>query len=422
MTMSDIDIIGIGMGPRDLTPFHMELIQNSDLLIGGARHLDMFPEYTGETLKITRDIPDLIRRIREKEDGCKIVVLASGDPLFYGIGGTLSARLPNTRTRIHPNVSSVAAAFSKISHPWHDAKIISFHTGVPEGFDFRDLAGDKKLFFLTAPDRGPAYIARLLANAGTATDFDLCVLENLNHPDKEKIRWFVDLEDIGGATFSDPNVVILLRKDKPQETDPTNPIVPHETHIGMRDDAFSHSKGLITKSEVRALSLSKLRLTRPDHILWDIGAGSGSLGIEAALLLPFGQVYSIEKNQARILDIQKNAEQFGLTNVSIEPLCFPEGGESRLPVPDRIFIGGGGANLDKIVLCAAHALAPGGIMVINTVVLENMTMAMKSMTGQGMAPEAIQVQINRSTPIAGGHRFTPLNPVWILSGRKPIRS
>lgn len=411
--MNSIDIIGIGMGPQDLTQGHKELIRNCELLVGGSRHLSMFPDYTGETFKITGDIPGLVRKIKTEMVSRKIVVLASGDPLFYGIGNTLSRHISKKFLTIHANVSCVASAFARICQPWDDAMVISLHSGLHDDLNFSRIFRNHKLAFLTSPDRDPAYITTQM-HRHQETGFSICVLENLGDPDREKIRWFSDPTKVMDQTFSHPNLVILLRQD----TGKTPPSVSHETYLGMPDAFFSQSNGLITKSEVRVLSLSKLKLAQKDHVLWDIGSGSGSVGIEAALMLPQGQVHAIEKNKNRIADIKRNIDEFHMNNITINHMEFP-GDTAVLKRPDRIFIGGGGGNLEQIIDCCCNHLNPGGIIVINTVVIDNMTVAMKALSKQGMLSDMIQVQISRSAPIAGGHRLSPLNPVWIISGTKP---
>ena len=416
--MNYIDIIGLGMSPNDLTQFHMELIQNCDVLVGGARHLSFFPSHKGQTITITKDIKGLIEQLTILSGTAKIVVLASGDPMFFGIGATLSAKIAKKWLRIHPNISSVAFAFSKIGQSWHDARILSLHSRAMDISDFTNLRNETKVALLTAPDRGPAYIARNMQKSGL-THFDICVLEHLGHPDRERVSWFSTPAALIEFDFSNPNIVVLINQKNTVPNANTQIDVSHETHLGLPDSFFSHTKGLITKSEIRVLSLSKLELTRSDHLLWDIGSGSGSVGIEAALMLSQGQVVAIEKNRDRIQHIEQNRQKLGLTNFSTRHADFPDDIDN-LPTPDRIFVGGGGKTLETIISCGGRSLTPGGIMVVNTVVLENMTAAMNTLSKMNMHPEMIQVQINRASRLATGHRLTPLNPVWIISGKKPV--
>ncbi len=409
--MRPVHVIGIGQGKADLTGHHLELIRSADLLVGGNRHLDMFPDHRGERFAIQTDLPSVIQKILAGMDTKNIVVLASGDPLFYGIGTTLTRQIPADRLVIHPNITSVGAAFAAICQPWHDAKIISFHSQSGQRFVFSSLARENKVAFLTGPKKDPVFIAdKLIENR--LEGFRVCVLENLGDPDREKITWYTDYQQIIEQNFAHPNIVILIRACSLPK------IVSHETYTGMPDEFFRHHRGLITKSEIRSIVLSKLQLTRKDHVLWDIGSGSGSVGIEAAMQIPDGRVYAVEKNKTRLPDIRHNIKYFDQRHVKPIHLNFPRGHET-LKSPDRIFIGGGGKDLNKIIDCCCDRMARGGTIVINTVVVESMETAVKTLDANGFSPQMIQVQISRSKPMPYGTRMNALNPVWIISGSKP---
>ena len=416
--MNYINIIGTGMGHEDMTMFHMKLVKDSDLLIGGKRQLALFPDYSGERVKITGNIPELVLKIKAALPLRRIVVLASGDPLFYGMGSTLARHLPESQLRIHPNVSSLSAAFAKIRLPWQDAKVISLHSAGSQDPELLGLSNHNKFFFLTSPKRGPAFIAKQFKQLGVA-GFKFCVLENIGDSKREKITWFSDVETISHTAFSDPNVVIVTKDQEPVVHKGVFDNVSHETFLGMPEEAFRHTGGLITKPEVRVLSLSKLKLNRPDHILWDIGSGSGSVGVEAAPMIPEGKVIAIEKDPSRIKDIEYNINKFKLTNICVHEMIFPDE-KTQLPLPDRIFIGGGGKGLQQVICSAAKALRPAGVLVVNTVVIDNMACALKALNNLGMSPEVTHVQISRSAAIGDGQRLSPLNPVWIISGIKPL--
>jgi len=413
--MNPINIIGIGQGKRDLTATHLTLIKEADLLVGGRRHIELFADHTGETLLISGTIEQVIDQIKENMVDKKIVVLASGDPLFYGIGSTLSKHIDKRHLVIHANISSVAAAFAAIGEPWHDAKIISLHGKGNLDFSFSSLEEKTKVAFLTDPTRDPAYIASMLINLGLV-GFKLCVLENMGGSE-EKTSWFDDYARVADLKFTHPNIVILLKEGTPQKNTHSKN-VPHETHIGMDDSLYRHSKGLITKSEIRSISLSKLELVKKDHILWDIGSGSGSVGIEASFQIPWGQVFAVEKNSTRIPDIIHNIKLFNQSNIKILNLDFPEGSD-QLKDPDRIFIGGGGSELDKIMTTCCVRLREQGRIVINTILIQNMETAMRVLKQKGFSYEMVQIQVSRSKPMPYGDRLEPLNPVWIISGRKP---
>lgn len=413
--MNIVHVIGIGQGKSDLTAVHLRLIAEAELLVGGVRLLALFPEYKGQTLAIKADIPYVVDSILTQMRIKKIVVLASGDPLFHGIGASLAKKISAEHLRIHPNVTAIGAAFAAICQPWHDAKLISLHNRSDDDFHFSSLACENKVAFLTGPAKDPVFIGQQLIKF-ELDGFRVCVLENLGDSKKEKISWFTDYKQLTAARFSHPNIVILIRADL-AHADTAPRIVSHETHLGMPDDCFRHSKGLITKSEIRSISLSKLQLTRKDHVLWDIGSGSGSVGLEAAIQLPWGRVYAVEKNKDRVPDILHNVKEFNQSNVKVVNLNFPDGHET-LSTPDRIFIGGGGQGLGRIIDCCCRRIKQGGTIVVNTVVMESMDTAMRTLEKNGFDPQMIQVQISRSKPMPYGRRLNALNPVWIISGRK----
>ncbi len=409
--MNVIDIIGIGQSKKDLTQNHLDIINRCDVIIAGKRHLALF-DLTGiEKIPIKSSIKSIVNIIKAKMNTNKIVVLASGDPLFYGIGSTLIHYFDKQQINIHSNISSVSAAFAAIKEPWHDAKIISLHGKQNQPFIFATLARENKVAFLTDPNKNPQYIAaQLLRN--NLLEFEFCVLENIGEKKKERVTWFENPELIKKQNFSQPNIVIL-KKGKEEK-------INFQTHIGMNDSEFKHSKGLITKSEIRSVTLSKLKLIKRDHLLWDIGSGSGSLGIEAALQIPEGYVYAMEKNQERIVDIAYNIKKFNCPNIKVLNTEFPEGIDDKIKeIPDRIFIGGGGRQLEQIIKFCCEKLAPSGIIVINTVVVQNFQSALKVLKELEFDPKAVHIQIARSKAMPFGDRFEALNPVWIISGSKP---
>ena len=409
--MNPINIIGIGQGKDDLTLRHLDLIKACDVLVGGRRHLDLFDYPDKKKIFITARIDSLVKAIKEKTDSNKIVVLASGDPLFYGVGSTLIQHFKKDQLHIHSNISSVSAAFAAIKEPWHDAKIISLHGRQQKTFAFACLANESKIVFLTDLKMDPQYIAAGLIKEGLQ-NFKFCVLENLGNK-KDKIPWFKTLGQVGEQAFSQPNIVILQARLK------ENSRFSRETHIGMDESEFKHSKGLITKSEIRCIALSKLKLIHNNHVVWDIGSGSGSIGIEASFQVPQGRVYAIEKHPGRIPDILQNIKSFNCQNVHVLNTDFPKGIE-ELNTPDRIFIGGGGKHLEQIIKASCERLAPLGIIVINTVLLQSLETALRLLKEYQFDPRIVQIQVSRSISkgLPFGDRLEALNPVWIISGSK----
>lgn len=408
--MYPINIIGIGQGKKDLTQKHLELILDCDVLAGGKRQLEMFDYPDKQKIFITAHLNRLVEIIKKEMVSKKIVVLASGDPLFYGIGTTLTRHFDKHFLNIHSNISSVSAAFAAIKTPWHDAKIISLHGKEQALFSFAQLARETKVAFLTDLKMTPHAIAAALVKAGLS-DFRLCVLEKLGDLG-EKIRWFESPDLLKEELFSQPNIVILQKQAKERN------MGSHGTHIGMEDSMFKHSKGLITKSEIRSITLSKLKLIKRDHVMWDIGSGSGSIAIEASLQLPHGHVTAMEKHEGRIRDIAHNIKRFNCSNVTVLNTAFP-GKTEDLKTPDRIFIGGGGEKLEQILEIACAKLALPGVMVINTVLLQNLETAVRVLKKYKFNPSVVQIQISRSKGMPFGDRLEALNPVWIISGSTP---
>ncbi len=412
-----VHIIGLGLSPGDLTAEHLKLIKSADILIGGQRLLDYFPDSTAEKKEIHKNIKEIMDFIRFKLDdsACNplIVVLASGDPLFYGIGSLLVKKLGKNNVVVHANISSVAAAFAAIKEPWQDAAVISLHGRHPGQTFFDTIATRDKIAIFTDSTHHPAQIARDLVRAGH-TGFDMCVLEQMGSP-RERIGWYTIEEATGEKsdekTFSDPNMVILKRR--PESA--VSPVLP--LYTGMPESCFEHQKGLITKAEIRAVSLSRLQLHATDHVLWDLGAGSGSVSIEAARFITTGKIVAVEKHTERIKHIKANRQRFGIRNLDIVQAELPQG-LALLPAPDRIFIGGGGPDIASIIHAAAGRLLPKGVMVINTVLLKTITTALEALKREGFETNVFQIQVSRGQDMPFSQRLEALNPVWIISGVK----
>jgi precorrin-6Y C5,15-methyltransferase (decarboxylating) len=402
-----IEVVGVGLSPDDLTPSHRRIIAGAEVLIGGRRLLGFFPESPAEKKTIGKQIEAVLAWIRRRLGRKAIVVLASGDPLFFGIGARLIEAFGPDRVRVHPNVSSVAAAFARIQEPWGGVRVLSLHGRQNEGELLRALAREERVALLTDPERNPAWLARLVLRK-LGSGFRLAVMEALGTA-CERHGWYT-LAQAAAREFREPNVVVLKRETGAKAD--RRPLC-----LGTPDDAFEHQGGLITKSEVRAVALSKLRLS-PGQLLWDLGAGSGSVGIEASLLLGKGRIVAVEKDPERVAQIKANIRRFGLRNLRVAQAELPAG-IARLPTPDRIFIGGGGRELPAIISEAARRLKPGGVVVVNAVLLQNVHDAQAVLGRLGFATEMVQVQIHRSQAMSGGERLEALNPVWIITGMRP---
>ena len=406
--METVKIIGMGMGLGDLPTAQLEIIERADILVGGQRHLEQFDNLKAQKRRITGDLDGLIQFIQTEQSAKRIVVLASGDPLFYGIGKRLIEALGSDRVDVYANITSVAAAFARIKEPWHDAVVISAHGRSTASELIKALQDGQKIAVLTDPRNSPAWLAEICLKNGI-TDYNMCVFERLGSAD-ERIGWYT-LPVAAQKDFGDPNLVVLKRIRRKSGHTGNSAL-----HLGMPDIVFDHEAGLITKAEVRAVSISKLRLA-VGNILWDLGAGSGSVAIEASLFIGKGQMIAVEKNPNRVRDIQTNASRFNLTNLQVVQAEMPDG-LAELPAPDRVFIGGGGKQLARIIEAAAGYLNPKGIIVANTVLLESLHAATQMFEKLGFETEVTQIQINRSRSMPWGRRLEAENPVWIVAAER----
>ncbi|MGB5747253.1 MAG: precorrin-6y C5,15-methyltransferase (decarboxylating) subunit CbiE [Desulfobacterales bacterium] len=404
--MKPVTIIGIGMTLEDLTARHLEIIDKADILVGGKRLLNLFKESRARQKVIGKDIDGVIRFVKNERKKKRVVVLASGDPMFYGIGRRMVAAIGAKNTLIYPNISSIAAAFARLKEPWDDVCVISLHGRENESGLFKALEENNKIAVFTDPKNNPARLAgRLLENQ--FFNYQICVLEALGSK-SEKVNWYT-LAEAAKKTFADPNMVVLKRSPNPAEDQ-------KRLFLGAPDSWYDHHRGLITKSEIRAITLSKLHLAA-DHILWDLGAGSGSVSMEAALIIKKGEIFAVEKDSDRVKHIKNNKKRFAVGNLKVIQAELPQGLE-ELPRPDRVFIGGGGRQLKSIITAATQYLKPKGVMVINTVLIPNVEAARETLEKQGFKTEIIQVQINRSRQMPWAARLEAMNPVWIVTGMR----
>ena len=402
--MKTVTIIGMGLTPQDLTAEHLKIIEEADILIGGKRLLDYFEQCSAQKKTIDKNVEGVIDFVKNHMVSRSIVVLASGDPLFFGIGARLVKAIGAENVVIYPNISSVSAAFARIKEPWNNVRVVSLHGRNNESVLFKALEKENVVAVFTDPKNNPARLAQRLIEEDFI-NFKVCVLESLGTT-AERFDWY-SLDRAAGMLFSEPNLVILKRGSEDLKG-------LKGLHLGLPDNYYHHQQGLITKSEIRAITLSKLRLLK-DHVLWDLGAGSGSISIEASLLVPSGKVFAIEKSPERIEQIEINKSRFGVKNLEILHAVLPEGLEG-LPRPDRIFIGGGGRDLENIINAAVTFLKPDGLVVVNTVLMQNIQTATEALRALDFKTSKVQVQISRSQHMPWGDRLEAQNPVWIISG------
>ncbi|MDP9727097.1 bifunctional cobalt-precorrin-7 (C(5))-methyltransferase/cobalt-precorrin-6B (C(15))-methyltransferase [Alicyclobacillus sp. TC] len=403
MKDKQILIVGIGDdGKAGLSVRTLERIAASAILYGGERQLSFFPDFPGEKRVIRSPLQDTIQEIEQSSTQQSVTVLASGDPLFYGIGATLAHKLGRERVEIIPHLSSVQLAFSRAGESWHAAKVVSLHGKSIRGLA-QKLHGVPVAALLTDDVHTPSVIAEYLKKF-EMNEYDAFVAEHLGS-EQERTGWY-SLDDLIQTDFSPLNVVLLKHRK--------NAKVP-VFKLGMDDESFAQRKpdrGLITKREIRVLALSELAL-QPGGVLWDIGACTGSVSIEAILSTPHLQVYAVEKNEGDLQNLFENQVKFRTDFVAIHAKA-PEGLDG-FPDPDAVFLGGSGGELIELLTLCAERLRPGGRIVVNAITIENLYQAQQTLQKLGFQVSITLVQTSRSKPILNLTRLEGMNPVYLVT-------
>ncbi len=415
-----IHVIGIGLdGPRGLPNSILTLIRQAKVLVGGDRHLSYFPEHREKTLVIKKFTTDLetLKEIAQTLEGEEIiVVLVSGDPLYYGLGRLLLEKFPPENLQFHPHVSSIQLAFNRLKIPWQDATIISAHGRSNDLLKQALQKGAEKLAILTDSHNHPGAIAGLCLSLGLATTYQAWVCENLGGAD-ERIKQFGlgSLAELMATDFAPLNVVVLVKQKAENLTINLNelPIFGIPDHYFA---SFGDRPGMITKQAIRVQILASLAL-QPEQILWDIGAGTGSVAIEAARLCHQGTVFAIEKTAAGQRLIERNGERFQVENLQMIAGSAPEA-LANLPKPDRIFIGGNGGQLIPILTECHRNLKPKGRLVMAIASLEHLSIASVWLEKNQWEISLQHLQISHSVKFADLTRLNPLNPIYLISARK----
>ena len=407
-------------GVASLNATALRHLRQADLVVGAARTLRLLAEQMAPQAE-QRDLGGALSQVPEwiraaQAEHRRVVVLATGDPLCHGIAAYLASRLCIEAIEVIPNVSTLQLACARLGLPWQDMKFSSVHAkdagdwvpGSPPGHGLyallRDIRQHDRLAVLTSPDNTPDRIARMLLAEGLAEDFEMAVAERLCQPE-ERIVSGMSVTAAAQMPFADPNVVLLWR---------TRLRAP-QVLLGLPDASFEQrhpEKGLITKHEVRAVSLARLQL-RADSVVWDIGAGSGSVGLEAARLCRSGHVYAIEKNVDDAAIVQRNRLAMGISNHTLLHGKAPEGLQDWAD-PDAVFVGGSGGELAELIALILQRLKPQGWLVMNFVTIENLGMAVDTLKRLGANWDVLQLQASRSKPILHMHRMAAENPVWIV--------
>lgn len=399
-------------------------LAGASCVIGAGRTLELVAPHLAAHAK-QHDMDGALLRVPEwitaaLSEGQTVAVLATGDPLCHGIAKLLLEKVGAENIEILPAPSTIQLAFARLWRPWQQAQIVSVHskdagewiTGATPQHGLyalvRAVAEHDLLAVFTSPENGPERIARALLAVGYGDELRLSVASRLLLPDEE-VSADLSLIDAAARKFASPNIVVIER------------IAPRSRRalFGFEDEEYVQrrpEKGLITKLEVRAVSLAKLGLT-DDSIVWDIGACSGSVGLEAARIARRGHVWAIEKNAADAANARENAQILRATNYTLFEGKAPDQLDTW-PDPDAVFIGGSGGELAGLIRLVLSRLKPGGRLVMNFVTIENLAAATGALAAAGADWEVVQLQAARSQPILDMHRLAAQNPVWIVTATR----
>ncbi|WP_329521250.1 precorrin-6y C5,15-methyltransferase (decarboxylating) subunit CbiE [Spirillospora sp. NBC_01491] len=389
--MSEVTVVGIGAnGWAGLAGAARDALASAEVIMGGRRQLDLVPDLPGPRERVAWPSPMLpaLPGLLEEHRGRRVAVLASGDPMFYGVGTTLVRLLGPERVRVLPHPSSVSLACARLGWPVEEVEVVSA-VGRPLAALNAALAPGRRILVLSADAGTPAQVAALVRERGC----DLTLLENLGAPD----------ERVG--PLREPaaplNIVAVHCRGAggPQ-------VVP-----GLPDETYDHD-GQLTKREIRAITLARLA-PRPGELLWDVGAGAGSIGIEWMRAHRACRAIAVEDRADRAARIGANAAALGVPGLRVVAGRAPAA-LAGLEAPDAIFIGGGVTAPGMVAACR-DALRPGGRLVVNAVTVES-ERAVAEAYGR-FGGELTRVAVNRAAPVGGFTGWRAMMPVtqWTVT-------
>ncbi|MCI7812544.1 MAG: precorrin-6A reductase [Lachnospiraceae bacterium] len=392
-----VAFVGIGMGDRrNMTIEAMDAVKASDVLIGAKRMLQTF-SYLEKPVFCEYRAEEIAKYIEDHPEYENVAILLSGDVGFYSGAKKLLSLLGEEEIDTYPGISSVVAFCARMQTAWDDVKLMSLHgRGQNVIHALREYG---KVFALIGTKQGVSELCRKLNDYGMG-DTKVSVGESLSYPTERIVR--AKAADLIDAEFETLTVVLLERKKE-------DVVVTH----GISDEEFVRDKVPMTKEEIRSISLSKLRLKK-DSVVYDIGAGTGSVSIEMALQASEGMVYAIEKKKEAVDLILENKRKFAADNLEVIEGMAP-GALRELPVPTHAFIGGSSGNMREILGLLLEKNREIRI-VVNAIAVETVAETLECLKELPFCDEEIvQVSVGRSKKVASYHMMMGLNPVFIFS-------
>lgn len=397
-----LSIVGIGEnGIAGLNAAARTLVDTAEILVGGERHLAMVPSGGGERLTWQRPFSDTIGAIAARR-GRRVVVLASGDPSWYGVGAVLARHFPIGEMTILPHPGAFSLAAARLGWAIADCAVLSLH-GRPVDTLRLHLAPHRRLLLLSEDGTTPRAVAHLLTELGWGPT-RLTVFEHLGGPREAMLS--EEAQHWGERQSADLNTIALECRAGPEAR-------PLSRFAGLPDDAFEHD-GQLTKREVRAMTLAVLA-PLPGERLWDVGAGCGSIAIEWLRAIEGGDAVTIERDPDRAAMIARNAAALGVPGLNIVTGTAPQV-LAGLDAPDAVFIGGGIAD-PELLPTAWDALRPGGRLVANIVSLAGERMLLDWQARYGGV--LTRIAVSHVAPLGMQEAWRPLLPVTQLAATKP---
>ena len=395
---SRLVVVGIGADGWPGVPDRLRTrIEDAEVVLGGHRQLALLPEVRGQLREPwPAQLREGVTKLLEKYAGRRVVVLASGDPLVSGIGSTLVDLLGVEAVEIEPAVSSVALARARMGWPAESVDVVTAVGRDPSAV-LRHLAPGHRLLVLSADESTAAQVARLLATSGYGAS-RMTVLGDLGATDESRVEgtaatWAADVSRLN---------VVALELDGP---------VVGSWSGGLPDEVFEHD-GQLTKRDLRVSALARLA-PLPGQLLWDVGAGAGSVGIEWMRAHRTCRAFAVEADPDRADRIGRNAERLGVPALEVVRGRAPEA-LADLPAPDAAFVGGGATAEGVLDACLA-AIRPGGRLVAHAVTLETEALLVERYTTHG--GELTRIHVERAAPIGSFTGWTPTRAVtqWTLT-------
>ena len=390
-----IYLIGVGMGnPNTLTLEARRAIEESPVLIGAPRLLEPWRE--GHTCIALIAADDIARRVEGEREN--VAVLLSGDTGFYSGAKRLWKLLEGYEVETIPGICALAYFCARLKTSWQDAHIVSAHGRSHNAVG--EIQRNPKTFALTGGATKAEDICKELVRRGLG-EVRVAVGERLSYPDERIVTGTA--AELAKERFAD--LAVLLAENRLPVGRPWN-------SPGLPDEVFQRGAVPMTKEEVRAVSVCKLRL-QSHHVVWDVGAGTGSVSLECAMACPAGQVFAIEKNPEAVALLEENKARLGASNLSVVSGTAPAALEG-LPAPDRVFLGGTSGNLEDI-LRLVFEKNPAARVVCTAVTLETVGEAARLFAPLAEG-DMVQLSVTRTRTAGRYHLMDAQNPVWIFSG------